>query len=51
MVVHWRFFLHLGLGRTREDLQPILCSAPLLIVMVAGTSSIMASLAARMVLP
>ena len=51
MVVHFRFFLHLGLRRTREDLQLILFSTLLLIIMVAGTVWIMASLATRMVLP
>lgn len=51
MVVHFRFFLHLGLRRTREDLQLILFSALLLLIMVAGTIWIMASLATRMSMP
>lgn len=48
MVVHFRFFLHIGLKRRREDLQLILFSALLLSMMVAGTIWIMVSLHARM---
>jgi cytochrome o ubiquinol oxidase operon protein cyoD len=48
MVVHFRFFLHIGYRQKREDLQLILFSALLLIIMIAGTIWIMASLAARM---
>ena len=51
MVVHFRFFLHLGFRQKREDLQLLLFSTLLLVIMVAGTIWIMASLAMRMVLP
>jgi cytochrome o ubiquinol oxidase operon protein cyoD len=51
VVVHFRFFLHIGFRQRREDLQLILFSALLLIVMVAGTIWIMANLAARMTMP
>ena len=48
MLVHFRFFLHIGFRQKREDLQLIVFSALLLIIMVAGTIWIMASLAIRM---
>ena len=51
MVVHFRFFLHIGFWQKREDLQLILFSTLLLVIMVAGTIWIMASLATRMTLP
>ncbi len=51
MVVHFRFFLHIGLRQKREDLQLILFSTLLLVIMVAGTIWIMGSLAMRMVMP
>jgi len=51
MVVHFRFFLHIGFRQKREDLQLILFSTLLLVIMVAGTIWIMASLAPRMTLP
>jgi cytochrome o ubiquinol oxidase operon protein cyoD len=51
MVVHFRFFLHIGFKQKREDLHLILFSALLLIIMVAGTIWIMASLALRMTMP
>ncbi len=51
IVVHFRFFLHIGFQRHREDLQLILFSTLLLVIMVAGTLWIMASLAVRMALP
>ena len=51
MLVHFRFFLHIGLRQKREDLQLLLFSALLLIIMVAGTIWIMASLAMRMAMP
>jgi len=51
MIVHFRFFLHIGFRRKREDLQLILFSALVLFIMVTGTIWIMASLAARMALP
>ena len=50
-VVHFRFFLHIGWRQKREDLQLILFSALLLIIMVAGTIWIMSSLALRMGMP
>jgi cytochrome o ubiquinol oxidase operon protein cyoD len=51
MLVHFRFFLHIGFKQKREDLQLILFSALLLTIMVAGTIWIMASLATRMAMP
>ena len=51
MVVHFRFFLHIGFRQKREDLQLILFSTLLLVIMVAGTIWIMASLAMRMIPP
>jgi cytochrome o ubiquinol oxidase operon protein cyoD len=51
MLVHFRFFLHIGLRQKREDLQLIVFSALLLTIMVAGTIWIMASLATRMAMP
>ncbi len=51
MLVHFRFFLHIGFRHTREDLQLIVFSALLLTIMVAGTIWIMASLAVRMAMP
>ncbi|HEX7748183.1 MAG TPA: cytochrome C oxidase subunit IV family protein [Bordetella sp.] len=48
MIVHFRFFLHIGFEKNRDDLLLILFSALLLIIMVAGTIWIMASLALRM---
>ncbi|MGH6992653.1 MAG: cytochrome o ubiquinol oxidase subunit IV [Caulobacteraceae bacterium] len=47
-VVHFRFFLHIGFRQQREDLQLILFSALLLVIMVAGTAWIMLRLAGRM---
>jgi Heme/copper-type cytochrome/quinol oxidase, subunit 4 len=51
MLVHFRFFLHIGFKQKREDLQLILFSAVLLTIMVGGTIWIMASLALRMTMP
>lgn len=51
MLVHFRFFLHIGFRQKREDLQLILFSALLLTIMVGGTIWIMASLAMRMAMP
>jgi cytochrome o ubiquinol oxidase operon protein cyoD len=51
MLVHFRFFLHIGFKEKREDLQLIVFSALLLTIMVAGTIWIMASLAMRMGMP
>jgi cytochrome o ubiquinol oxidase operon protein cyoD len=46
-----QIFLHIGFWQKREDLQLILFSTLLLVIMVAGTIWIMASLAMRMTLP
>lgn len=51
MVVHFRFFLHIGFRHKRDDLQLILFSGLLLVIMIGGTLWIMGSLARRMVLP
>lgn len=51
MLVHFRFFLHIGFRQKREDLLLILFSALLLAIMVAGTIWIMASLGMRMTMP
>ncbi|MFS8136522.1 MAG: cytochrome o ubiquinol/quinol oxidase subunit IV [Thermomonas sp.] len=51
MLVHARFFLHIGLKQQREDLQLIVFSTLLLAIMVGGTIWIMASLAMRMAMP
>ncbi len=51
LVVHFRFFLHIGFRRKREDLALILFSTLMLFIMVAGTIWIMASLATRMTMP
>ncbi|MEP7184998.1 MAG: cytochrome C oxidase subunit IV family protein [Rhodanobacter sp.] len=51
ILVHFRFFLHIGFRHNREDLQLLLFSALLLVIMLAGTIWIMASLALRMALP
>ena len=51
MLVQFRCFLHIGFGQKREDLQLILFSALLLIIMVTGTIWIMASLTTRMAMP
>lgn len=51
MLVHFRFFLHIGFRQNREDLQLLLFSALLLVIMVGGTVWIMASLAQRMAMP
>ena len=48
MLVHFRFFLHLGLKQKREYLYLLLFSVLLLVIMLAGTIWIMASLAMRM---
>lgn len=48
MVVHFRFFLHIGLNRQREDLHLILFSALILAIMIAGTLWIMFNLSVRM---
>ena len=51
MIVHFRFFLHIGFRHKREDLQLILFSTLLLIIMIGGTIWIMYSLAIRMAMP
>ena len=52
ILVHFRFFLHVDLSRQkREDLQLILFSSLLLIIMVAGTIWIMTNLYGRMMSP
>jgi cytochrome o ubiquinol oxidase operon protein cyoD len=51
ILVHFRFFLHIGFKQKREDLQLIVFSALLLTIMVAGTIWIMTSLALRMAMP
>ena len=49
MVVHFRFFLHISLGKSsRDDLQLILFSALIVILMVSGTLIILFNLRARM---
>ncbi|MDB6454024.1 cytochrome o ubiquinol oxidase subunit IV [Falsirhodobacter sp. 20TX0035] len=49
IAVHFRFFLHIRLkGQTREDLQLILFTTLLLILMGGGTIWIMTNLAHRM---
>lgn len=51
MVVHFRGFLHISFHHKREDLQLILFSAAVLILVVGGTLWVMFNLAARMGLP
>ena len=51
MIVHLRYFLHIGFRQPREDLQLILFSSLLLVIMFAGTLWIMANLTERMALP
>jgi cytochrome o ubiquinol oxidase operon protein cyoD len=51
MIVHFRLFLHISFSQKREDLQLILFSTLLLIIMVGGTIWIMGSLALRMAVP
>ena len=49
MVVHFRFFLHIRLGKSsREDLQLILFSALIIAMMVAGTLVLLLNLRHRM---
>ena len=49
IVVHFRFFLHIDFSRQkREDLQLILFTALLLVIMAGGTIWIMANLYTRM---
>jgi len=51
MIVHFRFFLHIGFRQNREDLQLILFSTLVLTIMLTGTVWIMANLALRMAMP
>ena len=49
MVVHFRFFLHISLKKSaRDDLQLILFSTLIVILMVSGTLVILFNLRARM---
>jgi cytochrome o ubiquinol oxidase operon protein cyoD len=49
LVVHFRFFLHISLGKSaRDDLQLILFSTLIVILMVSGTLIILFNLRARM---
>lgn len=49
MAVHFRFFLHISLRQSaRDDLQLILFSTLIIILMVSGTLVILANLRARM---
>jgi cytochrome o ubiquinol oxidase subunit IV len=49
MVVHFRFFLHISLRKSaRDDLQLILFSTLIVILMVSGTLVILFNLRARM---
>lgn len=49
VAVQFRFFLHIGLGRsTRDDLQLILFTVLIIVLMVGGTVWILGNLHARM---
>lgn len=49
IIVHIRFFLHIDLSKSnRDDLQLILFSSTIILLMVAGTLWIMSDLATRM---
>lgn len=48
IIVHFRFFLHVGFKRNAEDLHLVAFTALILLIMVAGTVWIMGSLAVRM---
>jgi len=49
ILVHFRFFLHIGLKRSaREDLQLVLFSALIVLLMVSGTLVILLNLRGRM---
>lgn len=50
-IVHLRFFLHIRFSGKRDDLQLILFSTLVLIIMVGGTVWIMGNLALRMGMP
>ncbi len=49
MIVHFRFFLHISFGRSsRDDLQLILFSTLIIVLMVSGTIVILMNLHERM---
>lgn len=49
MIVHFKYFLHLSLGRsTREDLQLVLFSTLIILLMVGGTLVVLFNLRTRM---
>ena len=48
MVVHFRYFLHVGWKQHREDLLLLLFSGSLLFFLIVGTLWVMANLATRM---
>ena len=49
LLVHFRFFLHIGLGRsTRDDLQLILFTGLIIVLMVGGTIWVLGNLHTRM---
>jgi len=49
IIVHFRFFLHLSLARSkREDLHLVLFSTLIVLLMVGGTLVVLANLRARM---
>ena len=49
MIVHFRFFLHISLGKSsRDDLQLILFSTIIVVLMVSGTIVILMNLHERM---
>jgi cytochrome o ubiquinol oxidase operon protein cyoD len=48
-IVHFRFFLHIGLKRSsRQDLQLVLFSAAIVALMVSGTLVVLYNLRSRM---
>lgn len=52
IIVHFRFFLHIDLSASkREDLQLILFTVLIIIMLVGGSLAIMASLHSRMGMP
>ena len=49
IIIHFRYFLHITLGRsTRDDLQLILFSTLIILLMVGGTLVVLANQAMRM---
>lgn len=51
IVVHFRYFLHLGFHHKKEDLHLVLFTGLILLIMASGTIWIMSSLALRMSMP